>query len=183
MNVLVTGGSASGKSLWAETLALRLSGPHIYVATMQSFGDAGARRVARHRAQRAGKGFVTVECPCNLAAFVADGMLPHGSSQGTALLEDVGNLVANELFDDAGRERFAEAAMTDALHGVEALAASCANVVAVTNEVGADGRAYDESTQRYIRCLGGVSNRVAAAFDVVVECVAGMPSVVKGALP
>ena len=47
---LVIGAAASGKSAYAESLCLGHDGPRVYLATMESFGEEGARRIARHRA-------------------------------------------------------------------------------------------------------------------------------------
>lgn len=54
---LVIGAAASGKSAYAESLCLGHDGPRVYLATMEPFGEEGARRIARHRALREGKGF------------------------------------------------------------------------------------------------------------------------------
>ena len=59
--VLVTGGASSGKSAFAEALALSLPGPHWYVASMRAEGAEAQARIERHRHQRAGKGFRTME--------------------------------------------------------------------------------------------------------------------------
>ena len=91
---LVTGGSGSGKSAWAEGLSCALCpGPKRYLATMRPFGEEAQRRIARHRAMRANKGFDTLECPDGL-----DG-LPISPSD-TVLLEDLSNLAANEITSD-----------------------------------------------------------------------------------
>lgn len=155
MLVVVTGGASSGKSAFAEELALRLPQPWWYVASMRREGDEAQRRIARHRALRAGKGFRTIELQDGTA-------LPL---QGTVLLEDAGNVVAN------GWEDRLE----------EALA--CENVVVVGNEVGCDGIRYGGFTQDYIEQLGALQCRLATRADAVVEVVAGIPQVVKGAVP
>ena len=77
---LIIGGSASGKSEYAERLVCSLPGKRIYVATMEPFGEEGRERIARHRKLREGKGFATVEVPRNLGAF-ADA-LRKGGTQG-----------------------------------------------------------------------------------------------------
>ena len=51
---LVIGAAASGKSAYAESLCLGHDGPRVYLATMEPFGEEGARRIARHRALREG---------------------------------------------------------------------------------------------------------------------------------
>ena len=63
MIVLVTGGSGCGKSTWAEKLVASLPEDNrFYIATMQVYDDESVKRVARHRAQRTDKGFITIEC-------------------------------------------------------------------------------------------------------------------------
>ena len=56
----MTGGSACGKSSYAESLAVRLNGPRYYLAAMQPYGEGGAEKIARHREMRRGKGFETI---------------------------------------------------------------------------------------------------------------------------
>ena len=229
MMVLVTGGASSGKSAFAEDLALRLPGPHYYFAAMKPYGEEAERRIARHRDLRAGKGFTTVECHGGLKAAceplrggppvspwdgrlgetqdgwpvkVRDGRLERvpvervpvervpddGTSKnrgllgGTALLECLGNVVANELFSDDGRQVDPAEALQAVLDGVEALAGACGNLVVVGNEVGADGVRYDDGTEAYIEVLGAASCALAQRCDAVVECVYGHPKYVKGGL-
>ena len=70
MLAVITGGSGSGKSEYAERVATSLAKrdglPLYYIATMRPFGEEGKRRVERHRKLRAGKGFETIECYVNL---------------------------------------------------------------------------------------------------------------------
>ena len=63
MIYLVTGGSGSGKSAYAESLLSEFENirSRYYIATMQVYGEEGKKRVERHRRLRAGKGFITSE--------------------------------------------------------------------------------------------------------------------------
>ena len=83
MIALITGGSGCGKSVYAEQLGARLMGTaRCYIATMRVCDEEAENRVRRHRAQRAGAGYATIECPLDLAsARVAPGSV--------VLLEDV----------------------------------------------------------------------------------------------
>ena len=72
MMTLVTGGSGSGKSEYAERLAAAGGTPRIYVATMIPWDDEGRRRIEKHRAMRAGKGFETVECYTGLERLAGE---------------------------------------------------------------------------------------------------------------
>ena len=184
MMVLVTGGSASGKSAYAERVACSLPAPRLYLATMNPAGADAAARIERHRALRAGKGFETMECYGVSFSHVAE-----AAHHTTALLEDLGNVVANALFS---RETFTappgeaesldspDAVVQKVLADLEALEGAFDNLVIVGNEVGCDGVRYDEMTESYIRTIGAVACVLAQRCDVVVECVFGSPHVVKG---
>ena len=69
MITLIMGGSGSGKSAYAEDYALAQAGESskYYIATMQIYDAEGQRKVERHRKLRAGKGFVTIEQPTDIA--------------------------------------------------------------------------------------------------------------------
>ena len=169
MIVLVTGGSGCGKSTWAEKLVDTLPKDNrIYIATMQVYDDESVRRVARHRAQRADKGFRTIECEKDLAA--AD--IPAGS---IVLLEDLVNLTANEIFDGGDAERIIPA--------LRALTKKCRHLVMVTNDVFSDGISYAESTQMYLQKLAQINAAAAEMADCVVEVVYSIPACMKGELP
>lgn len=187
MIALVIGGAGSGKSAFAERLCLaaarrgsdaptrrgasaRQPAPPLYVATMPRDGAEAGRRIERHRALRAGKGFELLERPLGLASA----RVPHCS---VALLECLGTLVANELFRgwegagplDPARARAATVA------GVGHLAAHAPHVVIVTNDVFADGVPYDEGTMAYIDLLADLNRSIAARADALVEVVCGIP--------
>ena len=169
MIVLVTGGSGCGKSTWAERLIASMpEEQRVYIATMQVYDEESVRRVARHRAQRAHLGFMTIECEQNLAAAE----IPQGS---VVLLEDLVNLTANEMFSGGDVSR-----IVSALHD---LAHRCRHLVMVTNDVFSDGGCYDESTQAYLRALAEINRSAAALADCVVEVVYSIPVALKGALP
>lgn len=69
MITLIMGGSGSGKSAYAEDYVLAQAGESLkyYIATMQIYDEEGRRKVERHRRLRAGKGFVTIEQPTDIA--------------------------------------------------------------------------------------------------------------------
>ena len=149
---------------------MALGADRVYLATMKPFGEEGAARVRKHRAQRAGKGFRTIECYGGL-----DAVLWHENLEGaTVLLECLGNVVANGLFSE-------EAATAEQMIcGIDALRKSCKHLVVVGNEVGCDGVCYDADTHTYQQVLGAVAQDVAACSDYVVECIAGIPTMLKG---
>lgn len=167
MFTLITGGSASGKSAFAEEHVLKLSGRRIYLATMEPFGAED--RIEKHRRQRAGKGFATVERPMNLAGL----FLPPDAN---VLLECLGNLTANELYTPQGGGPSA------VLAGVEHLLSRCAHLTVVTNEVCSGGADYAGDTLAYMQELARINRILAARANLVVEVVCGLPNILKGSL-
>ena len=170
MLTLVIGGAASGKSAYAERLVLQTALPRYYLATMQVWDAECAARVEKHRRMRAEKQFETLECPLHLGTV-------HLPARGTALLEDLGNLTANELYDPTGA---GEAAASAILDGLDRLAAQCEHLVVVSNEVFSGGANYAGDTDRYLKALAQVNNALAARADAVVRVVCGIPVYHKG---
>ena len=108
MLTLVTGGSGSGKSAFAEDRVLSFGdAQRIYIATMHPFDEESHKRIERHQKMRAGKGFETVECYTGLKNV----KLPAGC---VVLLECMSNLVANEMFEEQGaHDIFSDAVVFD----------------------------------------------------------------------
>ena len=80
MLILVSGGSASGKSEFAESLVLQ-SGcdRRYYLATMIPYDEECRRRISRHRKMRAAKGFETIEVPVGLCGISFPSTLKEGT--------------------------------------------------------------------------------------------------------
>lgn len=170
---LVIGGAGSGKSAYAERLAAHSSGPRVYLATMQVYDAESRARVQRHRALRAGRGFLTIERPLNLAAL----RLPPCR---TVLLEDLSNLAANERYDPDGA---GEGALEAVEAGVRQLAQQCGHLIVVSNEIFTGGSRYAGDTAAYLRLLAEANRRLAAQADNVCEVAAGLPCCCKGSQP
>lgn len=173
MMTLVVGGSASGKSEYAEGLILSAKGwPRTYIATMQPFDEECLRRIEKHRLMRASKSFETVECYTDLASVTVPG--------GAVLLECMSNLCANEMYSPQGSGENAEPAV---LKGVEHLRRQCTDLVIVSNEVFSGGSRWQGDTLRYLELLGRVNCALAAMADNVCEVVYGVPVYYKGGEP
>lgn len=172
MLTVITGGSASGKSAYAEDLVLSW-GPaqRIYVATMYPFDKESEKRIARHRNMRKGKGFQTVECYTGLGQV----QVPSGAN---VLLECMSNLAANEMFQEAGA---GENTVEAVVQGICRLEQQASRLCVVTNEIFSDCQPYDTETKRYQRYLGEINCRMAQMAQQVVEVVYGIPLYRKNA--
>ncbi|MDR2491846.1 MAG: bifunctional adenosylcobinamide kinase/adenosylcobinamide-phosphate guanylyltransferase [Coriobacteriales bacterium] len=174
MRVLFTGGSACGKSSYAERMASALPGPRYYLATMVGSNDEEfLRRIERHHAMRRDRGFDSIERPRSVSGIdLAD--------DSCVLLECLCNLAANEMFDEDNR--LDNGAFQRILDDIKVLEEKCAHLLVVTNDVGSGSAlGYSDSTCAYVELLGSLNAALAERFDVVYELVCGIPLRVKGA--
>ena len=185
MITLITGGSGSGKSAYAEKYICYVSNEKgykekYYIATMQVFDDEGQRKIDRHRRLRAGKGFITVEQPRDIQNAVSklqsENCLKNGRS---ALLECMSNLTANEMFTKDGMKS-EEEVVEKIVSEIQTLSQKLDNLVIVTNNVFEDGVIYDAGTMEYLRALGRINAVLAHLADRVAEVVVGIPVELKG---
>ena len=179
MITLIMGGSGSGKSAYAEDYVLTQAGESLkyYIATMQIYDAEGQRKVERHRKLRAGKGFITIEQPTDIAESVS-GINGETGKNSIALLECMSNLVANEMFSGEQMPDV-DTVVEEIVQGIASLTSQLSHLVIVSNNVFEDGIEYDETTLRYIEALGRINTRLAEMADHVVEVVVGIPVIIK----
>lgn len=162
---LVLGGARSGKSRFAESLARQHGGPRTYIATAEPFDDEMRQRIARHRDQRAGDGWVTIESTLDPAAI-----LPR---EGLVLLDCVTVWLGNLMHH--GRDLKSEVAKLCA-----ALEACPAEVILVSNEVGLSIVPENAMARRFRDEQGLANQALAATADTVYLIAAGLPLKLKG---
>lgn len=207
MLYIVTGGSGSGKSEFAEKLTLSLKsedeinagidagtdsglgGKLWYVATMKPLAhdEEMDKKILRHQNMRAGKGFDTVECYENIGQLQFCGA-------DTVLMECMSNLLANEMYGakgclaginfsfDNASESARELVKKHIVKPIVSISRQVKNLVVVTNEVFNDGRnfEYDSETRLYIELLGYINQELVAASYGFVEVFCGIPLWQKG---
>lgn len=187
MLYLITGGSGSGKSEFAEDLAVRLrreEGQNLsYIAAMRPSDEECRQRIARHRKQRQKKGFATVECYEQI-----EQLLSWAGRRDVLLLECMSNLLANEMYAREGRikkrgKQALESAKIFILEPLLRLAGEVCDLVIVTNEVFSDVRSPDAETECYLELLGYLNRSLAGQADVLAEVVCAIPILQKGELP
>ena len=173
MIAIIIGGSGSGKSEYAENKIVEQSKQDgtdlLYIATMQPFGEETRQRIGRHQNMRKDKGFMTMEQYIAMDQLT----LPQNTS---VLLECMSNLVANEMFSDAGAKEHSEEAI---LKGMEKLRREAKNLVIVTNNVFEDGGHYDLTMKEYLRVLGNINRSISSYADQVIEVVHGIPVIIS----
>ncbi len=176
--ILITGGSGSGKSEYAEKTASELKKnlsleSVIYIATMLPMGDETVRKIKRHRKMRANKGFLTKEC------YKTEDIIKISKCEmfkrSIILLECMSNLTANEIFSFKN-----ENAYRDIVDGMKEVSEKSGGLIIVTNEVFSDGVEYDGETSKYMECLGRINCALAGFAEEVTEVVCGIPVILSG---
>jgi adenosylcobinamide kinase/adenosylcobinamide-phosphate guanylyltransferase len=170
--ILVTGGARSGKSDFALQLAQSLPAPRCFVATCPVVDSEMDERIARHREERAGAEWQTVEEQTAIAAIL------RARQDDRVCLIDCLTLWVNNLLylaEQSGK-MFSDSEMRqqcDLL--IQAAGVHHGAVICVTNEVGM-GIVPDNPAARLYRDLVGRCNRMlAAAADEVYLVSCGIP--------
>ena len=168
MFTFIIGGSASGKSEYAERQVLTLPGQRVYIATLEPWDDECRKRIRKHQNARAQRGFLTLECYRALNRLEVP-------AHSNVLLDGLGNLVAGELYSSQGQGTAA------ILAGTEHLLGQCGHLTIVADEVFSGGRDYEGDTLRYLREMGALHRALARRADRVIEVVCGIPNILKEA--
>lgn len=174
MLVIVSGGSGSGKSAFAENTAMKLCpGRKIYLATMEAIDGEMEVRIAKHREMRKDKQFETIEKGRDIGEL----LFPR---ENCVLLECMSNLLANEMYAPERRTSSDAEVVPYIMDGIRKLYAQTEHLIIVTNEIFAEK--IPDGMDAYVRCLGELNRRLADAADAVVEVVFGIPVYHKGEL-
>ncbi len=174
--VLALGGCRSGKSAFALKYAEDLGVGKTFVATSPVLDDEMARRIDRHRAERRGKNWRTVEEETALADAVA------GCPPGDAVVIDCLTLWVNNVMHHeglAGRTPDEDAFAALARGVVDAALARDGVTVAVANEVGLGVAPENALARRFRDVAGRVNQTFAAGADEVYFMVAGLPTRIR----
>jgi adenosylcobinamide kinase/adenosylcobinamide-phosphate guanylyltransferase len=168
---LVIGGARSGKSRFAEKLALQLCDDHAYlpyyVATSQARDAEMHTRIQHHQARRDDR-WTTLEEPLQLAELIS-----QYSTPGRVLLVDCLTLWLSNLMEDQAHLP----SQTESLQA--ALKQSSGPVILVSNEVG-QGIVPDNKLARDFRDEAGLLNQaIAHTAGTVYFIVAGHPVSLK----
>jgi adenosylcobinamide kinase / adenosylcobinamide-phosphate guanylyltransferase len=171
-HVLVIGGARSGKTGYAERLAMRMGSKPVYLATATALDGEMRERVSTHQAQRSGR-FTTVEEPVDVPAAI----VTAAKGNDVILMDCVTLWITNLL--EANMD---VAAAVEELYGV-LNDVDAARVILVSNEVGL-GVVPDNPLGRSFRDIAGAAHqRLAEICDDVYFIAAGLPLVMKGGPP
>lgn len=165
--ILITGGQRSGKSVFAERIALSMCDAPVYVATAGIGDEEMEQRVAVHRARR-GAAWTNIEEGRCLSSLTLSGE--------TVLVDCVTMWLTNIFFaNDENPER----ALCKFKEEFDKFTAQDATFVFVTNEIGCGGTSANAMQRAFTDALGIANIHVASAADDVYLLVSGIPVKIK----
>ena len=174
--ILVTGGSRSGKSSWAQKKAESMSIHRVFIATCPVIDDEMSERIRKHRQLRDERTWRTIEETLDIAGAI------DSSHEFPVALIDCLTLWINNLMYRAEKDNTVITETTVTMECLRVITAAKQHpgfVLFVTNEVGM-GIVPENTQARLYRDLAGRCNQVfAEACDSVVLMVSGLPLEIK----
>jgi len=176
MRIFITGGCKTGKSSLAQKLAVEMcpkGSPLYYVATMIPADNEDNARISRHRMERAGLEFETIEAPYELSSI-----LDKCDTKGFYVFDSVTALLANEMFKEDGS--VIEDAYIKVAGKLDKLLAGINNTAVVSDYIHSDACIYDNITEAYRYGLAYIHRSLAKTCGAVVEACYGNFIIHKG---
>ncbi|WP_426178187.1 bifunctional adenosylcobinamide kinase/adenosylcobinamide-phosphate guanylyltransferase [Massilia sp. TWR1-2-2] len=180
-HTLVLGGARSGKSAYAERLALASGKQVIYLATASAGDGEMAARIAHHRARRPG-GWTTVEEPVALG----DQLLRWSSPERLIIVDCLTLWLSNLLFNagtaypEVGELELPALFYQQSDRLERALAQCAGDVVLVSNEIGLGLMPMGAISRRFMDEQGRLNQAMAALCERALFVAAGLPLILKG---
>ena len=165
---LITGGERSGKSTYAESEALRLSGQPVYLATARVWDEEFRQRILRHQ-ERRGPEWTNIE---------EDIRPSKHDFTGRVVLIDCITLWATNYFFDMQQD--VDQALEALKKEFDTLIQQDATFIFVTNELGMGGMSESRTQRLFTQLQGWMNQYVTARADRVTLMVSGLPLTVKG---
>lgn len=165
--ILITGGQRSGKSRYAQELALSFSGNPVYLATSRVWDEEHAQRIERHKKDR-GPEWINIEEEKELSKHQLD---------GKTVLVDCVTLWATNFFFDLHADT--ELALSQLKREFELFTNQNAQFIFVTNELGMGGMSENQLQRKFADLQGWLNQLIAANADEVFLMVSGIPHQIK----
>jgi adenosylcobinamide kinase/adenosylcobinamide-phosphate guanylyltransferase len=175
--IFITGGSRSGKSMYAQRIAESISGARTYIATCPVIDKEMEDRIRKHKEARQSTSWQTIEEVTDLAGAL------RRSKGSEVILVDCLTLWINNLMYEAEQEKkyLDEDVIGSRCEDILGVCGELTGtVIFVTNEVGM-GIVPENPSSRLFRDLAGRCNqRMANHADVFVFMISGLPLYIKG---
>ena len=165
--IVITGGQRSGKSCYAQKLALSLSSNPVYLATSRVWDEEHRARIVRHQADR-GPEWTNLE---------EEKFLSKHNLAGRVVLVDCVTLWATNFFFDNKAD--VALSLSQLKTEFEKLTSQDATYIFVTNEIGLGGISADELQRKFTDLQGWFNQHIAGIAGKVILMTSGIPLVLK----
>ncbi len=164
----ITGGQRSGKSRFAQELALSKSENPIYLATARIWDDDFKERVRRHKNDR-GDNWTTLEIPVNIS---------EAEVKRKVVVIDCITLWLTNLYFDNQNFKIDEI-LELAKEELSKLFEKNCSLLIISNEIGMGGHAESALARKFADLQGWVNQFIADKADEVTLMVSGLPLTIK----
>ncbi|HXB08335.1 MAG TPA: bifunctional adenosylcobinamide kinase/adenosylcobinamide-phosphate guanylyltransferase [Puia sp.] len=165
--IFITGGARSGKSRYAQQLALNRTGSPVYVATARIWDAEFRQRVGRHQQDRDERWSLLEE----------EKWLSRLPLAGKVAVIDCVTLWITNFFSDLRSD--IDACLAACEKEIDGLLQQEATFIVISNEIGMGLHADTESGRKFTDLQGWVNQSLAARADEVIFMVSGIPLKVK----
>ena len=165
--ILITGGARSGKSSYAEKMALSLTANPVYLATARVWDDEFRERVNRHQ-ERRGPEWTNIE---------EEKELSRHDLTGRIVLIDCITMWCNNFFFDLNDD--VDATLRAMKEEFLKFTNQDATFIFVTNEIGMGGTSTNDIQRRVTDLQGWMNQFVASQADEVILMISGIPVKIK----
>jgi len=179
--VLITGGARSGKSRFAQELAIRVNESVLFVATAQAGDEEMQERIQRHKEARPAS-WKTLEATTNIGSQISQKI-----AGARVVIIDCITLLINNIFSQYSHpngEQTAAPLIEGKVIGeinelVECINKTDATFIIVTNEIGLGLVPISRIGRLYRDFMGKANQRLAQEAEEVYVMVAGLPVQIK----
>lgn len=178
-STLIIGGIRSGKSRFAQELALKLGKPVLFVATAEAGDEEMRRRIEEHQKARPSD-WSTLEVTTHIGSQISKKL-----GRARVVIIDCITLLISNLFGQYGDSEQIDASLIEPKliaeinELIECITRTDASFVMVTNEVGTGVVPPNQLGRLYRDWLGKANQMLAQVADEVYLMVAGLPVPIK----
>jgi len=165
--IMITGGQRSGKSSYAQNLALQYSPTPTYLATSRIWDEEHRQRIIRHQNDR-GPEWTNIEEEKILSK--------HNLTGQTVLVDCVTLWLTNFFYDN---ESNIDQSLKEAKNEFEKIIEQDATFIFVTNEIGLGGMPENTIQRKFTDLQGWMNQHIAQKADKVFLMVSGIALDVK----
>lgn len=168
MIYLITGGERSGKSKYAQQLALKLSPKPVYIATARKWDEDFQKRIQRHQNERDSR-WTSIEEEKHLSKIDLNNKV--------AVIDCVTLWLTNFYIDTKNN---VDESLKQAGEEFNKLSKMDCTIIIITNEIGMGVHADTEVGRKFVELQGWMNQHIAAKADKVTLMVSGIPVQIKG---